>query len=63
MTPHACLKSSRMKRQPFSAAERPIRNEDGVWVFRSGQKVDVSIRELIEEGRDERHRSILCRGD
>jgi AbrB family looped-hinge helix DNA binding protein len=42
-------------------AEVPIRKEDGVWVFRAGKKVDVSIRKLIEEGREERSRSILSR--
>ena len=41
----------------------PIRKEDGVWVFRSGRKINVSIRKLIEEGRDERHRSILSRNE
>ncbi len=42
-------------------ASVPIRKEDGVWVYRSGQRMDVPIRKLIEEGRDERHRSILGR--
>lgn len=37
----------------------PIRKEQGVWVYRSGQPSTVSNRELIEEGREERHRSIL----
>jgi AbrB family looped-hinge helix DNA binding protein len=40
-------------------ASMPIRKEDGVWVYRSGQKTSVSIRRLIEEGREERHRSNL----
>lgn len=42
-------------------ASMPIRKEDGVWVYRSGEKSNVSIRKLIEEGRDERHGSILGR--
>ena len=37
----------------------PIRKEDGVWVFRSGQPCNASIRDLIDEGREERHQSIL----
>ncbi len=44
-------------------ASVPIRKEDGVWVYRSGQRMDVPIRKLIEEGRDERHRSILGRDE
>lgn len=44
-------------------ASVPIRKEDGVWVYHSGQKMDVPIRKLIEEGRDERHRSILGRDE
>jgi hypothetical protein len=36
----------------------PIRKENGVWVFRSGEKSGVSSRKLIEEGRDERTHSI-----
>ncbi|MCC6389219.1 MAG: AbrB/MazE/SpoVT family DNA-binding domain-containing protein [Bryobacterales bacterium] len=44
-------------------ASVPIRKEDGVWVYRSGQKMDVSIRKVIEEGRDERRRSILGRNE
>lgn len=40
-------------------AVMPICREDGVWVYRSGQRCAVSIRKLIEEGREERHRSIL----
>ena len=39
----------------------PIRKEDGVWVYRSGKPKDISIRKLIEEGREERHRVILGR--
>jgi AbrB family looped-hinge helix DNA binding protein len=42
-------------------AEVPIRKENGVWVFRSGQRTDVSIRKLIEEDREERHLSFLGR--
>jgi AbrB family looped-hinge helix DNA binding protein len=37
----------------------PIRKEQGVWVYRSGQSVQASIRQLIEEGRDERHEALL----
>ena len=36
-----------------------IRKEEGVWVYRSGQPTQVSIRKLIEEGREERHDTIL----
>lgn len=40
----------------------PIRKEDGVWVYRSGQPViGVSIRDLIEQDRDERVRHVLSR--
>ena len=42
-------------------ASMPIRKEDGVWVYRSGQRTDVSIRKLIEEDRDERSQVILGR--
>lgn len=45
--------------RPVRAA-MPIRKEDGVWVYRSGQRTDVPVRKLIEEGRTERHRSILA---
>jgi len=38
--------------RPIRAA-MPIRKEDGVWVYRSGQPTHVSIRKLIEEGRQE----------
>lgn len=41
----------------------PIRKENGVWVYRSGKPSAVSIRRLIEEGREERHRSILGQGE
>ena len=44
-------------------AEVPIRKEDGVWVFRAGLKINVSIRKVIGEGRDERHLSILGRNE
>lgn len=37
----------------------PIRKEQGVWVYRSGQRPKVTIRQLIEEGRDERFQSLL----
>ncbi len=40
-------------------SEVPIRKEDGVWVFRSGKPVQVSIRQLILEGREERHQAAL----
>jgi AbrB family looped-hinge helix DNA binding protein len=33
----------------------PIRKEDGIWVYRSGQTTSLSISKLIEDGRDERH--------
>ena len=42
-------------------ASMPIRKEDGVWVYRSGQPTNVSIRRLIDEGREERHRAIVGR--
>lgn len=42
-------------------SEAPIRKEDGVWVFRSGKTTDVSIRALIEEGREERVQAKLGR--
>jgi AbrB family looped-hinge helix DNA binding protein len=51
----------RITLRPVRAAV-PIRKEDGVWVYRSGRRINVSIRKLIEEGRDERDRSILERG-
>jgi hypothetical protein len=44
--------------QPVRPAA-PIRKEDGIWVYRSNQSTTQSIRELIEEGRDERERRIL----
>lgn len=38
----------------------PIQKENGFWVYRSGQPVNnISIRDLIEEDRDERMRRIL----
>ena len=37
----------------------PIQKEDGIWVYRSGQPCNLSIRDLIEQGREERHQSIL----
>jgi AbrB family looped-hinge helix DNA binding protein len=40
-------------------ATMPIRKEDGVWVYRSGHSVSTSIRKMIEEGREERHRATL----
>ena len=40
----------------------PISKEGGVWVYRSGRPSRASIRKLIEEGRDERHRLILGLG-
>lgn len=33
-------------------ASAPIRKEHGVWVYRSGTPSTVSIRKLIEEGRE-----------
>ena len=36
----------------------PIRKEDGVWVYRSGQPCNTSIRDLIEQDREQRHQSI-----
>jgi len=33
----------------------PIRKEEGIWVYRSGQPASQSIGKLIEEGRDDRH--------
>lgn len=42
-------------------ASAPIRKEHGVWVYRSGTPSTVSIRKLIEEGREERHRSNVGR--
>ena len=39
--------------QPVRAAA-PIRKEDGIWVYRSGQSATISIRKLIEESREER---------
>lgn len=53
--------------QPVRTAV-PIRQEGGVWVFRSGErvkgkrKVDVSIRQLIESGREERQQRWIARG-
>jgi AbrB family looped-hinge helix DNA binding protein len=44
--------------RPIRAA-MPVRKEDGVWVYRSGQTSQASIRKLIEDGREERHRAIL----
>ena len=35
-----------------------IHKENGVWVYRGGQPADFSIRNLIEEGREERDRKI-----
>lgn len=46
----------------------PIRQEGGVWVFRSSEtakgkrKVDVSIRQLIEAGREERRERWIRKG-
>lgn len=40
-------------------AASPLRKEDGVWVYRTGQRTSVSLRKLITESRDERERSIL----
>ena len=37
----------------------PIRKEDGIWVYRSGQVTSLSISKLIEDARDERHRKNL----
>ena len=38
----------------------PIRKEDGVWVYRSGEPVrNISIRDLIAEVREERMRRIV----
>jgi AbrB family looped-hinge helix DNA binding protein len=37
----------------------PIQKENGVWVFRSGEKSSVSIHKLINEGRNERSHSVL----
>ena len=47
-----------IKLRPVRASV-PIRKEDGVWVYRTGKPANFSIRKLIEEGRDERHRIIL----
>ncbi len=44
--------------RPVRASER-IRKEQGVWVYRSGNPSTVSIRKLLENGRDERHRSLV----
>jgi AbrB family looped-hinge helix DNA binding protein len=33
----------------------PIRKEDGIRVYRSGQTTSISISKLIEDGGDERH--------
>jgi AbrB family looped-hinge helix DNA binding protein len=37
----------------------PIQKEDGIWVYRSGQPFNTSIRDLIEQDREERHQAIL----
>ena len=42
-------------------ASMPIRKEDGLWVYLCGDRATISVRKLIEEGRDERNRSILER--
>jgi len=44
--------------RPVRASER-IRKESGVWVYRSGNPATVSIRKLLENGREERHRSLV----
>ena len=40
-------------------ATNSVYQEDGLWVFGSGQPTDLSIPELIEEGRAERDRVVL----
>ena len=42
-------------------AALPLRKEHGVWVYRSGRATDVSLRDLVEEQRDQRHRSLSGR--
>jgi AbrB family looped-hinge helix DNA binding protein len=42
-------------------ASMPIQKENGVWVYRSGEKSSVSLRKLIEERRNERDRSMMGR--
>ena len=37
----------------------PISQEDGIWVYRSGQTTSLSISKLVADGRDERHRKNL----
>ncbi len=37
----------------------PLRQEDGIWVYGSGQPVTVPLRDLIEETRGERDASLL----
>jgi AbrB family looped-hinge helix DNA binding protein len=41
----------------------PIRKEQGIWVFRSGQPTSHSIRQLIEEARNVRALRILDPGE
>ena len=41
-------------------ATNSIYQEDGLWVFGSGQPTDCSIPQLIEEGRAERDRAVLA---
>lgn len=59
-TPQLDTVGEQITLRPFRA-EAPIRREDGVCVFSSGKNTDVSVRELIKEGREERHRSLLGR--
>jgi len=47
--------------QPVRAAA-PIRKEDGIWVYRSGQNAAVSLRKLIDEAREERELRALGPG-
>ena len=43
-------------------ATMPIRKEDGVWVYRAGQATDLSLQELIDQDREERHNRVVSSG-
>lgn len=44
--------------RPARASEH-IRKEQDVWVYRSGNPSTASIRKLLKNGREERHRSLV----
>jgi AbrB family looped-hinge helix DNA binding protein len=39
--------------------EPTLIKEEGVWVYRSGEPAKVSVSELIEQDRKDRHRELL----